>query len=99
MRAWYYGPDGAAAIFERAEDIPAGWADAPGGYPTHPLDRDRNGRLGGSFPRKDPAPSGGGGEPNRLGGPLPRDHSAAPAGKRRAPRKGRSPDIETRKAV
>jgi len=28
--AWYYGPAGEAAIFERPEDVPAGWADAPG---------------------------------------------------------------------
>jgi hypothetical protein len=69
MRAWYYGPDGAAAIFERAEDIPAGWADAPGGYPTHPLDRDRNGQAGGSLPLDDPTTSDGKRRPRPKSGP------------------------------
>lgn len=50
--AWFYGPDGAAAIFERAEDIPEGWADSPAKVPAHPLDRDRNGTKGGSLKRK-----------------------------------------------
>lgn len=27
--AWFYGPDGAAEIFECAEDVPAGWVDHP----------------------------------------------------------------------
>lgn len=35
--AWYYGPGGAAAIFERADDIPAGWADAPGKVAADPI--------------------------------------------------------------
>jgi hypothetical protein len=38
--AWYYGPGGAAAIFERADDIPAGWADAPGKVAADPLSPD-----------------------------------------------------------
>jgi hypothetical protein len=35
--AWYYGPGGAAAIFERADDIPEGWADAPGKAVADPI--------------------------------------------------------------
>jgi hypothetical protein len=27
--AWYYGPKDEARIFDRAEDVPSGWADAP----------------------------------------------------------------------
>jgi hypothetical protein len=49
--AWFYGPDGQAAIFHSAESIPEGWTDAPGKAPAHPLDRDRNGAKGGSLPR------------------------------------------------
>jgi hypothetical protein len=50
---WMYGPDGAAAIFDCAEDIPAGWADSPVCVGTiHPLDRDRNGAKGGSLPKR-----------------------------------------------
>ena len=26
---WFYGPDGAAAIFQCREDVPAGWEDHP----------------------------------------------------------------------
>ena len=49
---WMYGPDGAGQVFERAEDIPEGWADAPGKVGTiRPLDRDRNGNDGGSLPK------------------------------------------------
>lgn len=50
--AWFYGPDGEARVFDAPDDIPAGWADAPGKAPTHPLDRDRNGAKGGSLKRK-----------------------------------------------
>lgn len=50
--AWMYGPAGEAQIFECAEDIPAGWADAPGKAPVGPLDRDRDGEAGGSLPRR-----------------------------------------------
>lgn len=50
--AWFYGPNGDAQIFESAEDVPQGWADAPGKAPTKPLDGDRNGADGGSLPRK-----------------------------------------------
>lgn len=47
--AWFYGPDGAACIFERAEDIPAGWVDSPakvGAEPVkaEPKPRKRKGR-------------------------------------------------------
>ena len=48
---WMYGPNGESDVFERAEDIPAGWADAPGKAPTKPLDRDRDGQDGGSLPK------------------------------------------------
>jgi len=27
--AWFYGPNDAAEIFEKAEDVPAGWVDHP----------------------------------------------------------------------
>ena len=27
--AWYYGPDGQAAIFENADNVPSGWVDDP----------------------------------------------------------------------
>lgn len=27
--AWYYGPNGTGQIFDRAEDVPAGWQDHP----------------------------------------------------------------------
>ncbi|MDT8333001.1 hypothetical protein RQ831_18265 [Roseomonas gilardii] len=27
--AWFYGPDGEAGIFERQDDVPAGWTDSP----------------------------------------------------------------------
>lgn len=27
--AWYYGPDGAAEIFEKKADVPKGWQDHP----------------------------------------------------------------------
>ena len=27
--AWRYGPNGERAIFQRAEDVPAGWEDTP----------------------------------------------------------------------
>ena len=32
--AWFYGPNGEAEIFEAAEQVPAGWADAPGKVKT-----------------------------------------------------------------
>ena len=50
--AWFYGPNGEAAIFESAADIPTGWADAPGKAPVQPLDHDRDGKRGGSLKRK-----------------------------------------------
>ena len=50
--AWFYGPNGEAAIFNTADEIPASWADAPGKAPVHPLDRDRNGAKGGSMKRR-----------------------------------------------
>ncbi len=50
MYAWFYGPDGEAAIFTDPADIPEGWADAPGKAPVDPLDHDRDGKRGGSFP-------------------------------------------------
>lgn len=28
--AWYYGPNGEAEIFQKAEDVPKGWQDHPG---------------------------------------------------------------------
>lgn len=27
--AWYYGPKGASAVFETAEDVPTGWVEHP----------------------------------------------------------------------
>jgi hypothetical protein len=27
--SWRYGPNGEAAIFDKEEDVPAGWADSP----------------------------------------------------------------------
>ena len=27
--AWFYGPDGEAAVFESEADVPAGWTDHP----------------------------------------------------------------------
>lgn len=27
--AWYYGPNGAAEIFEKEADVPKGWEDHP----------------------------------------------------------------------
>lgn len=27
--AWYYGPNGEAAIFSSKSDVPSGWADTP----------------------------------------------------------------------
>jgi len=50
--AWFYGPNGEAAIFSTADEIPAGWADAPRKAPVHPIDRDRNGAKGGSMKRR-----------------------------------------------
>lgn len=50
--AWFYGPAGKAQIFECAEDVPTGWADAPGNAPTHRIDGDRSGDKGGSLPKK-----------------------------------------------
>lgn len=51
--AWFYGPEGAARIFERAEDIPEGWADSPAKVgKIHPLDGDRDGAKGGSLPKR-----------------------------------------------
>lgn len=26
---WFYGPNGEAEIFQKAEDVPKGWEDAP----------------------------------------------------------------------
>lgn len=34
--AWMYGPNGEAAIFERPEDVPAGWTDSPAHQPAEP---------------------------------------------------------------
>ncbi len=49
--SWRYGPNGAADIFERADDVPAGWVDHPGKLAADPLDHDGDGRKGGSLPR------------------------------------------------
>jgi hypothetical protein len=27
--AWFYGPNGEAEVFERKDDVPAGWTDSP----------------------------------------------------------------------
>ncbi len=27
--AWWYGPQGQAAVFQRADDVPEGWRDSP----------------------------------------------------------------------
>lgn len=64
--SWRYGPDGASAVFEREEDVPAGWADHPckvkGGDPPAEaeeakaelakFDHDGDGKVGGSKPRR-----------------------------------------------
>lgn len=34
--SWKYGPNGEAAIFERPEDVPTGWTDAPGQQSAEP---------------------------------------------------------------
>lgn len=31
--AWFYGPDGESAVFDRAEDVPDGWTDNPNSLP------------------------------------------------------------------
>ncbi|MDB5699718.1 MAG: hypothetical protein JWN69_2522 [Alphaproteobacteria bacterium] len=49
--AWHYGPHGAAATFERAEDVPAGWADAPAKV-AHRRVHDPDGTKRASFGRK-----------------------------------------------
>ena len=46
--AWFYGPGKQAAIFERPEDVPAGWRDAPG--KVNHLDHDGDGVSGGGRP-------------------------------------------------
>lgn len=33
--AWFYGPGGEARIFQRREDVPDGWGDAPKPAPLH----------------------------------------------------------------
>lgn len=59
--AWFYGPDGQARIFDCAEDIPAGWVDAPCkaiaavadmAASIARFDHDGDGRPGGSKPRR-----------------------------------------------
>jgi hypothetical protein len=35
--AWMYGPNGEARVFARAEEVPAGWSEAPGKLPTQPV--------------------------------------------------------------
>jgi hypothetical protein len=56
--AWFYGPEGAARIFERADDVPEGWADAPAKIGRiHALDRDRDGAKGGPLPSPIPRKS------------------------------------------
>jgi len=56
--AWRYGPDGGAAIFDKADDVPAGWVDHPdkvkepkAGKPADPFDHDDDGKPGGSKPK------------------------------------------------
>lgn len=41
--SWRYGPGGQAKVFEREEDVPAGWVDHPAGVrPAE--DKPRRGR-------------------------------------------------------
>jgi hypothetical protein len=35
--SWRYGPDGASAVFETEQDVPAGWADHPDKVGTKPV--------------------------------------------------------------
>lgn len=51
FRAWYYGPQGEAIIFNDFAQIPLGWRDRPQVADPHPLDHDSDGRKGGSLPR------------------------------------------------
>lgn len=37
--AWFYGPNGEAAVFERPADVPPGWADEPGKAEQQPKRR------------------------------------------------------------
>lgn len=56
--AWFYGPDGEAAVFDSADDVPKGWADHPGNAKAavaepkaDPFDHDEDGKPGGSKPK------------------------------------------------
>lgn len=51
--SWRFGPGGKSAVFDRAEDVPEGWADHPAKVkPTDPFDHDGDGKPGGSRPRR-----------------------------------------------
>lgn len=51
--SWRYGPDGAQAVFQSADDVPAGWVDHPSKFKSaDPFDHDGDGKPGGSKPRK-----------------------------------------------
>lgn len=50
--AWFYGPDGEAKLFQKAEDVPEGWTDS---VQVHALERDAevlSGKLDRKFKRK-----------------------------------------------
>lgn len=56
--SWRYGPDGQAAVFDSAEDVPAGWCEHPSEVkaakaeaPADPFDHDGDGKPGGSVPK------------------------------------------------
>ncbi len=49
--SWRYGPDGSSRVCTSREDVPAGWSDHPAGPFPNPLDRDGDGRSGGSLPK------------------------------------------------
>lgn len=69
--SWRYGPNGAAEIFERAEDVPRGWEDHPRKLDANNIpsaseealveaaktfDHDGDGRIGGSLPKSQRKP-------------------------------------------
>lgn len=48
--AWYFGPRGERKIFEKADDVPKGWADTPAKFPAvaetpTPAPADKDGEL------------------------------------------------------
>lgn len=56
--AWFYGPDGEAAIFAAADEIPEGWVDTPAAFDVSnetdgaPVDPAAPAKRGPGRPRK-----------------------------------------------